>query len=266
MPETALRNILITGASSGIGAALAREYAAQGVFLALAGRDRDRLAEIGEACRNRGAEVELAVLDVTEAGRLQRWIDSIDADQPLDLVIANAGISAGSGQSGMAETADQARRIFDVNLAGVLNTVFPVLPRMIGRGRGQVAVMSSLAAFRGIASAPAYCASKAAIRVWGEGLRGALRPHGVRVSVICPGFVESRMTAANSFPMPFLMPAERAARLIRRRLARNRSRITFPWPMAALVWLMASLPAGLTDVLIHRGARKPPATDIQSVD
>src|SRR3546814_16652969 len=117
------------------------------------------------------------------------------------------------------------------------------------RRRGQLAVMSSLAGFRGFPGAPAYCASKAAVRVWGEALRGMLGREGIKVSVICPGYVKSRMTEKTDFPMPFMMTAERAAALIRRGLAANRARIVFPRRLFALVCLLALLPPGRADPL-----------------
>src|SRR5262249_2479549 len=132
----------------------------------------------------------------------------------------------------------------------------PLIPRMVARRRGQLALMSSLAGFRGVAGAPAYSASKAWVRVYGEALRLDLAAHGIRVSVICPGFVRSRMTAVNQFPMPFLMEADRAARITRRALAANRGRLAFPWPMAALVWLLNALPARVTDALLSGLPRK----------
>jgi len=112
--------------------------------------------------------------------------------------------------------------------------------------------MASLAAFRGFPGAPAYCASKAAVRVWGEALRGHLHGSGIAVSVICPGYVRSPMTAVNEFPMPLLMGAERAARIIRRGLERDRARIAFPWRLYAAVRLLSALPPGLTDPLLRR--------------
>jgi short-subunit dehydrogenase len=239
------QSILITGASSGIGEALAVAYARPGVRLVLSGRDEARLAAVDKSCRERGATVRADVLDVTDRPAMAQWIDAVDAEGPLDLVIANAGISAGTFDGG--ESPDQARAIFAVNLDGVLNTVQPAIPHLKRRRRGQIALMSSLASFRGFPGAPAYCASKAAVRVWGEALRGELSPHGIGVSVICPGFVVSRMTAGNRFPMPFLMEADRAAEIIRKGLARNRARIAFPWPMYAGSWLLALLPPALTD-------------------
>jgi short-subunit dehydrogenase len=246
--------ILITGASSGIGAALARLYAAPGCALLLGGRDRARLDGVAADCRGRGASVEAATIDVTDGAATGAWIERLDSAAPLELVIANAGISAGTGGGG--ESAAQARAILATNIDGVLNTVLPVLAPMRRRGRGQIALMSSLAAFRGFPGAPAYCASKAAVRVWGEALRGELAAAGVRVNVICPGYVASPMTAANDFPMPFLMSAERAARIIQRGLQRNRARIAFPWPTYAGAWLVGLLSPGLTDPLLARLPRK----------
>ena len=242
------RSIVISGASSGIGTALAEAYAAPGIRLALTGRDGERLAAVVAACRRAGAEVEAASLDVTDAGAMEAWLDEIDRHRAVDLVIANAGISAGTAQG--REPAAQTRAIFAVNLEGVLNTVLPLLPALQARGRGQVALMSSLASFRGFHGAPAYSASKAAVRVWGEALRGDLMGSGVEVSVICPGYVVSPMTEHNDFPMPLLMPAARAAAIIRRGLRQGRPRIAFPWPVYAAAWLLGSLSPALTDPLL----------------
>lgn len=234
------KHILITGASSGIGAALATLYAGPGVRLALHGRNEDRLRHVAEDAKKRGAAVAIKAGDVCYAEGMSAWIAECHAAQPLDLVIANAGVSAGTGRNG--ESDEQARAIFAINLTGVLNTVQPAMPLMMQRGRGQIAIMSSLASFRGFPGAPAYCASKAAARIYGEALRGELAPHGIAVNVICPGFIKTPMTDVNPFPMPFIMTAERAARIIQKGLAHNRARIAFPWAMYALVRLAAALP------------------------
>ena len=241
------RSILITGASSGIGAALARAYAGPGVFLALSGRNQQRLDKVAGTCRKRGAEAEARVLDVTDGPAMARWLAAVDGGHPLDLVIANAGVSGAE---------DRAREIFAVNLAGVLNTVLPAIPPMRGRGRGQIAIMSSIAGIRGLPSAPAYAASKAAVKSYGEGLRGSLAADGVRVSVICPGFVKTPMTASNRFPMPFLTKADEAALKIRRGLAREAPLIAFPWPMVWGLRLVSALPSTIADSLLGRAPAK----------
>lgn len=253
------KSIVITGGSSGIGAALARGYAAPGVSLGLTGRDPARLAAVAEACRAAGAEVAAAVIDVRQREALAAWLAERDRARALDLVIANAGISAGTGSFG--ETAEQAREILSVNVDGVVNTALGAAELMRPRRRGQIALMSSLAAFRGFPGAPAYCASKAAVRVWGEALRGMLHGEGLGVTVICPGYVKSRMTAVNDFPMPFLMEAERAAGIIRRGLAADKARIVFPRRLFAAVWLLGLLPPAWTDPLLRRLPEKPAAPD-----
>jgi short-subunit dehydrogenase len=139
---------------------------------------------------------------------------------------------------------------------GVLNTVTPAMDLMRPRKHGKIGIISSLAGFRGLPSAPAYCASKAAVRSYGEGLRGVLRDDGIGVSVICPGYVKSRITDANDFPMPLFMQADRAAQKIRHGLDRNRGRIAFPFPLYALVWLLSVLPTGLLDLALSRLPRK----------
>jgi len=248
------KSILITGASSGLGAALARGYAAPGVSLALSGRDTGRLESVAADCRAAGAEAQCQAIDVLDTNALAAWIEAADDRAPLDLVIANAGISAGTG--GVQESDAQTRRIMAVNVDGVIGTVLPAVARMRPRRRGQIAIMSSLASFRGFPGAPAYSASKAAVRIWGEALRGDLCGAGIAVSVICPGYVETPMTAVNDFPMPFLMSAEKAVGIIRKGLARDRARIAFPWPTYAAVRLLAGLPVAITNRLVRRLPKK----------
>jgi len=248
-------SILISGASSGLGAALAKAYAAAGVTLFLGGRNQDRLNEVAETCRKMGAAVETEIVDVTDAKATEHWVLAADAKQPLTLVIANAGISGGTGHR-LGETAEQTRAIFDANVDGVFNTVLPIIPVMRGRNSGQIVLMASIAGFRGLPSAPAYCASKAAVRVWGEGIRGWLRRDRVGVTVICPGFVETAMTAPNKFPMPFLMTAEKAALIMKRGIDANKARITYPWQMAIAAWFLAALPPAWTDNLVAATPKK----------
>jgi short-subunit dehydrogenase len=242
-------HVLITGASSGIGAALARRYARPGRRLGLGGRDLQRLEAVAADCRARGATVATAAADVTDRAAMRTWVLAADDAAPLDLVVANAGISAGIRAS--EETEQRVREVLAVNLNGVLNTVFPAIERMRSRGRGQIALMSSLAGYRGFPDAPAYSASKAAVKALAEAWRGSLGQQGIRVSAICPGFVTTPMTQNNDFPMPFLMSAERAAGIVVRGLARDRARIAFPWPMTLGVWFISALPARWSDRLLR---------------
>jgi short-subunit dehydrogenase len=249
------RTILITGASSGIGEALAEAYAGPGVTLVLTGRDRERLDAVAARCAERGAAVRAATVDVADRAAMADWLALVDRETPVDLCIANAGISGGTGRRGESE--EQARRILAVNVDGVLNTIHPLIGPMRERGKGQLALVSSLAGLRGYPGAPAYCASKAAVKSYGESLRLDLRPAGIEVSVICPGFVKSRITDRNRFPMPFLMDANRAASIIRRGLERNRGRIAFPLPTYLMAWMVAMLPAALADALLtHTPAKE----------
>ena len=159
----------------------------------------------------------------------------------MDLILANAGISIDKDNSSLDDFSI-IRQTFDVNMGGVLNTVEPLLARMIARRSGQIAIMSSLASFIGLPYAASYNASKAAARVWGESIRYVLKKDGIGVSVICPGFVVSRLTESAPFPMPFMVSAEKASAIIRKGIAANRARIAFPLGIKAAVWLGCVLP------------------------
>jgi short-subunit dehydrogenase len=234
-------SIVITGASSGIGEALALDYAAPGVALALTGRNAERLAGVAAACRAKGATVVADTIDVVERERIAAWLTAFDDSHPVDLLIANAGISIDKDNSSLDDFA-VIRQTLDVNFGGVLNTVEPLLPRLMARGQGQIAVMASLASFIGLPYSASYNASKAAARVWGESIRYVLKKSGIGVSVICPGFVTTPLTANAPFPMPFIISAARASAIIRRGLERNQARIAFPLGIKAAVWLGVTLP------------------------
>jgi short-subunit dehydrogenase len=242
-------SIVLTGASSGIGEALALDYAGPGVALALTGRDAERLETVAAGCRAKGATVVAETIDVTDRERLLPWLNAFDEAHPVDLVLANAGISIDKDNSSLDDFSI-IRKTLDVNINGVLNTVEPLLPRMIARKRGQIGIVSSLAGFVGLPYSASYNASKAAVRVWGESIRYVLKKDGVGVSVICPGFVVSRITSEAPFPMPFMMTASRASSIIRRGLAANKPRIAFPIGTKAGVWLGSVLPGSWTARLL----------------
>lgn len=251
MAEQPLSGIVITGGSSGIGQSLAELYAAPGILLALTGRDESRLQAVADACRARGAVVEARSIAVTDRAAMRAFIDEIAGRSRLDLVVANAGISGGFRTWDQFD--DYVRDIMAVNVDGVLNTVNPAIPSMVRQGSGQIAIVASIAGLLAMPGAIPYSASKHFARAYAEELRGRLAREGIRVSAICPGFVTTRMTARNKFPMPFLMDADRAARIIRDGLIANRGRIAFPWPMLAMVRLLGLLPYPLLDRLL-RGA------------
>lgn len=250
--------ILITGASSGIGAALAVEYAAPDVTLHLLGRNGERLQAVANDCRAKGATVRTARIDVTDKEAMSAYIESAFAAQPIDLVIANAGISAGTG--GTEEPTEQVENIFAVNVGGMLNTVQPLVPMMRARRAGHIAIMSSLAGIRALPSCPAYSASKAAVRYYGDALRGMMKRDGVMVSVICPGYIHTPMTAVNNFYMPGAMGAERAALIIRCGLNRKKRRIAFPRRLYLPLWWLGCLSPMLTDWLFASLPCKPQKT------
>ena len=248
MSSTGPAHILITGASSGIGAALAVAYARPGVHLSLGGRNHERLADVAAQVQARGATSATAAVDVRDPDAVAEWVAAADERMPLDLVIANAGVSGGT--YGGPESAERTRAIFAVNLDGVLNVALPIIPRMIARKSGQIAIISSLAGYRGFPGAPAYSGSKAAVKAWGEALRADLAPRGVKVNVVMPGFIKTPMTDANGFHMPFLMSAEKAAGIIQRGLAADRARIAFPFPTAFLAWAMSALSPVIADQIL----------------
>tara|TARA_B100001105_G_scaffold220043_1_gene187239 strand:+ start:301 stop:1053 length:753 start_codon:yes stop_codon:yes gene_type:complete len=242
-------SIVLTGASSGIGEAVALDYAAPGVALALTGRDAGRLETVAAACRAKGATVVADTIDVTDRERFLPWLTAFDEAHPVDLVLANAGVSIDKDNSSLDDFSI-IRKTLDININGVLNTVEPLLHPMMARKRGQIGIVSSLAGFIGLPYSASYNASKAAVRVWGESIRYVLKKDGIGVSVICPGFVVSRITTEAPFPMPFMMSAARASKIIRDGLAANKPRIAFPIGTKAGVWLGSVLPGSWTARLL----------------
>lgn len=243
--------VYITGASTGIGAALARELHARGWSVGLIARRADLLESLAQEL---GERVAWAAADVTRFDAVRDAVGALEKVLgPCDLMVANAGLGGG-GHAAKVDP-EHELRIVRVNLDGVVHSVAAVLPGMLARGRGHVAAVSSLAGFRGLPMSGAYSASKAAVSALMESYRLDLAPKGVAVTTIHPGFVDTPMTAPNRFPMPFLMPVERAARVVADGLARRRSEINFPWQLVLVVKLLRFLPNFLYDRLL-RSARK----------
>lgn len=254
-----MKTILITGATSGIGRALALHYAEEQCRIILTGRNPDRLQEVSTLCREKGAEVHGTIMDVRARDVISPWLVDMDRRFKIDVLIANAGISGGTGATNESGGEDefQLREIFEININGVINTVAPLLGRMQARREGQIAIMSSLASFSAWPTAPAYAASKAAVRIYGESLRGELKDSGVKVNVICPGFIQTPMTDVNPYKMPFLMSAEKAAKIIAKALEKNRGRIAFPWPTYIFAGLIGLLPSSWALALLAGFPKKP---------
>jgi NAD(P)-dependent dehydrogenase (short-subunit alcohol dehydrogenase family) len=248
--------VFITGASSGIGEALAVYYAGQGARLGIAGRRSDALAELD---RRLGGGHACYPLDVTDASALHAAAtDFIARFGTPDIVIASAGVSAGT-LTECEEDLGAFRRIMDINVFGMAATFAPFIPAMKaagGQGRRLVGI-ASVAGIRGLPGAEAYSASKAAAIAYLESLRLEMRPAGIKVVTIAPGYIETPMTAINPYRMPFLMPAARAAECFGAAIARGTSYTVIPWQMGVVAKLLRLLPNPLYDLLFANAPRKP---------
>nr|CAA6829780.1 MAG: Oxidoreductase, short-chain dehydrogenase/reductase family (EC [uncultured Thiotrichaceae bacterium] len=236
------RHVVITGASRGIGAALALQYASQHSVLGLIGRNNQDLTSIATQCEAKGSQVEIGTLDISNTPQLIQWLQSFDETHPIDLLITNAGITNLIGEKGEPESIENIIKVLEVNLHGTIHSIHAILDNMRQRGQGQLALVSSLGAYRGMPITPAYCASKAAVKSYGEALRGWLAPEGIKVNVICPGFVESDMSNSFTAPKPFMTTSDKAASIIKRGLRKNRANISFPFPLNLGMWFISFLP------------------------
>ncbi|AFQ49143.1 SDR family NAD(P)-dependent oxidoreductase [Burkholderia cepacia] len=246
------RHVVITGATAGLGRALALAYAAPGVVVGLIGRDAARLDDVAAACRARGAAVECGRFDVCDAEAMRTWLDAFDDAHPIDLLIANAGVASTLAHADDWEELDRTTAVIDTNLYGALHAVLPVIARMRTRRHGQIAMVSSIAALRGMAISPAYCASKAAIKAYGDSVRPVLARDGIRMSVILPGFVKTAMSDVFPGDKRLMWSADRAARHIRRKLDAGRAEIAFPGMLVLGMRLLTLLPAALADAILGK--------------
>ncbi len=254
MSKTA-RGVLITGASSGIGAALCLRWAECCETLFICGRDEKRLNDVANQVFEAGFKrPHAAVIDVGDADGMKIWMQKCNQITPLDIVHANAGVSTGE------ENEINIRNTFRVNVNGVLNTVLPAVEIMKQDGERQypkrIAITSSIAGYHGLSGCPSYSATKACVKAWGAGLRGFLARNGIGVNVICPGFVRSRITDKNTCPMPFFMEAEPAAKIIVKGVLKNSPIIAFPLPMRLAAWMVSILPERLGELIFRALPKK----------
>lgn len=245
--------VLITGATGGIGGALAWEYARAGsATLILQGRNRARLDDLAGDLRLAGVRVVTEAFDLRDDAALRAWLTQINRTEAPDLVIANAGVNINVGEDHQGERWEDMHQLLDVNVKAALATVHACLPAMRARRSGQIALVSSLAAWRGLPETPSYSASKAAVKVYGEAMRDLMAAQGVRINVIMPGYVASQMCFDMPGPKPFLWKADRAARVIRRGLARNRARISFPFPLNLGCFLLSVIHPTVSGWILRR--------------
>jgi short-subunit dehydrogenase len=246
--------VFITGASSGIGEALVRHYAAQGAVIGLVARRAEVLQAVSDSL---SCTTACYPLDVTDAGALRMAGEDFMARFGTpDIVIANAGVSVGT-LTEYAEDLDAIRRVMDVNLFGMAATFSPFVHAMRLAGSGRLVGIASVAGIRGLPGAEAYSASKAAAISYLESLRLEMRGAGVKVVTICPGYIDTPMTEINPYRMPFLLPAAEAARRFARVIERGTSYAVVPWQMGVVAKLLRLLPNALYDRLFAKAPRKP---------
>ncbi len=252
--RTDSRNVFITGAGSGLGAALVRHYAAHGANIGLFARRVDALAAIAEALP--AHRVAVYAGDVRDAAALERAAGDFVARFGVpDIVIANAGVSLGA-LTGHAEDLPTFRTVLDTNVLGIVHTFAPFVAAMRDAGCGTLVGIASVAGFRGLAGSGAYSASKAAAITYLESLRLELRGSGVSVVTICPGYIATPMTETNPYRMPFLLDADKAARLVARAIERRRRFYVLPWQMAIVGRVLRALPRPIYDAVFARAPRR----------
>ena len=254
--------VFITGASSGIGSALATHYAQQGAVLGLAARRGEQLQTLAASLEALGAtHVACYPLDVADVDALRAAAEDFIARHGApDIVIANAGVSSGT-LTECAEDLAVIRRIFEINVLGMAATFSPFIAAMraaaqSGKG-GRLVGIASVAGIRGLPGAEAYSASKAAAIAYLESLRLEMRPYGMPVVTIAPGYIETPMTAINPYKMPFLLPVDKAATRFAKAIERGTSYTVIPWPMGVVAKVLRLLPNWLYDRLFTGAPRKP---------
>lgn len=240
--------IIITGASSGLGEALALHYASDKNQLILIARREDRLATVAQRCRDRGSEVETIVADVNDFQQMGE-IGNYLGEQPIDRIILNAGVSVGHG--GGVTPFDDFHRVFKTNFLSVHALLEPIIPKLMEQKYGEIVFISSLSSLFTMPTSIAYSSSKRALNAYAEGLHYQLKPHGISVMTIMPGFIESEMTQKNRFKMPFLMSTQEGIVRITNAIERKKIRYAFPFRFTLMIRILTLLPQPLRDKIVH---------------
>ena len=244
--------VFLTGASSGIGEALALAIAKRGAALGLVARRRELLDDLADRCRKFDIKVRVFPLDVTDEEALYEAADEMRAEfGRIDILIANAGIG-GNDEETRAYTPRAVRKVIDTNLIGAVNAVHAVAPQMAERGSGHLVAISSLAGFRGLPKSAAYSASKAGMTAFFESVRLDLKHSGVDVTIIQPGFIRTPLTSGRTNKMPFLMELDDAIPLFLKAIEKKKKFAAFPWQLATLVRAGKLMPAWLYDRIAGR--------------
>jgi len=254
MIEAPPEHVVITGASGGLGAAIARRYSSAGATLGLIARRNGELDRIAADCPG---PCTTHAADVRDSKAMRAAAANFSARHGVpDIVIANAGVSIGT-LTEAPEDEQAFRDVLEINVIGMVNTFQPYIAAMRNRGSGVLVGIASVAGYRGLPGSGAYSASKAAAISYLESLRVELRGTGVTVITICPGYIVTAMTSHNPYRMPFIMTAETAAEKIATLIARRKTYAVIPWQMAIVARLMHVLPRFIYDPLASRSGRKP---------
>jgi short-subunit dehydrogenase len=244
------KTIVITGATGGIGTALTNAYSVNNNNLGLIAREHKKLKELSETCSNKQANITYSGIDVRDSKLIKTWINDFDSKNPIDILIANAGVTCGLGENNSQELEQEAKRVADVNYQGTVNTISSILDKMIERKQGHIVIIASLAGLSALADMPSYSASKAAIIAYGHSIRQWLKPYNIHVTIICPGFITSPMSARHIGKKPFEMSAENAAVKIVKAINKKKKLYAFPFLLAAGTQACRLLPIFLSDLFM----------------